>query len=136
MNLMTTRPDICCECCKSFYQHQGQLIRMEWCGFSSTLRTLPEKGLYSNCEHTKVIGFSNVDWVRSPNDRQSATGFYMFLGKKSCVIKKQEIECGVTIQCGVRVLCDGECNLKNGLGQRLVNWAWFYSRVFYEVILW
>jgi len=32
--------------------------------------------LYSDCGHTRVDGFSDVDWARST----ATTGFYVFLG--------------------------------------------------------
>ena len=36
--------------------------------------------LYSNCDHNRIDGFSDADWVGSPIDMRSTTGYYVFVG--------------------------------------------------------
>ena len=36
--------------------------------------------LYDNRGHTQIVGYNDADWVDSPTDRRSTSGYYVFIG--------------------------------------------------------
>ena len=49
--------------------------------------------LYKNRGHTQVIGYTDADWVGSPTDRRSISGYCVFIGGNliSWKSKKQHV---------------------------------------------
>ena len=42
--------------------------------------TLGQGVLYENIGHTQVVGYIDADWVGSPTNRHSTSGYYVFIG--------------------------------------------------------
>ena len=65
------------------------------------IKDSPEKGLlYGHSNHSKVVCYSDADWVGSPSDRRSTSGYCVLIGdnliswksKKQHVVLKKNIE--------------------------------------------
>ncbi|XP_068639489.1 secreted RxLR effector protein 161-like [Aristolochia californica] len=91
MYLCVTRPDISyAVCVVSQYMHKPQLSH--WQALERILRYLkesPGRGLlYKSHGHFYIEGFSDADWVASPDDRKSTWGFFFHERTKHI-----EVEC-------------------------------------------
>lgn len=48
--------------------------------------------LYENKGHSKVIGCLNVDWVGSPSNRHSTSGYHVLVGDNLISWKNNKLE--------------------------------------------
>ena len=101
--LTTTRPDVAYSVIvvsqflfALWTSHRDDVIRIIW-----YLKCAPSiELLYSNYGHEHIVSFLDADWVGSPIDRQSTTGYYVFIeeniilwkSKKRAVILRSSIE--------------------------------------------
>ena len=78
-----TRPDISFSV-SVVSQFLDALRTCHWDAIVHILRYVkgaPSRGLlYQNHEHTKIGGYIDADQARSPSDRRSTTGYFVFVG--------------------------------------------------------
>ena len=72
-----------------------------------------EKLLYSNCDHARIIDFSDAGWAWSSINRRLTTGDYLFAGENlvPCQNKKQAVILRSSDEFEYRALNDTTCEL-------------------------
>ena len=69
--------------------------------------------LYDNRGHTQVVGYTDTDWVGSPTDRHSTSGYYVFFSGNliSWKSKKQDVVVRSSVEAKYRVMVLATCEL-------------------------
>ena len=78
------------------------------------IKGTPGQGmLYENKGHTQVVGYSDVDWVGSPTDRRSTSGYCAFIGGNliSWKSKKQDVVARSSAEAKYRDMTLATCEL-------------------------
>ena len=100
---IVTRPDIA-HSVSVVSQYMSSLTVDNWAAVEHILcylKATPGRGiLYSNHGHNRVECFTNVDWVKSKEDRRSTSGYCVFVGgnqvswksKKQGVVSRSSVE--------------------------------------------
>ncbi|RVX19573.1 Retrovirus-related Pol polyprotein from transposon RE1 [Vitis vinifera] len=75
--------------------------------------TLGQGVLYENRGHTQVVGYTDADWVGSPTDRCSISGYCVFIGGNliSWKSKKQDVVVRSNVEAEYRVMALATCEL-------------------------
>ncbi|RVW82381.1 Retrovirus-related Pol polyprotein from transposon RE1 [Vitis vinifera] len=75
--------------------------------------TLGQGVLYENIGHTQVVGYTVADWVGSPTDRHSTSGYCVFIGGNliSWKSKKQDVVAKSSAEAEYRVMALATCEL-------------------------
>ncbi|RVX12789.1 Retrovirus-related Pol polyprotein from transposon RE1 [Vitis vinifera] len=78
------------------------------------IKSTPGQGvLYENRGHTQVIGYTDADWVGSPTDRRSTSGYCVFIGGNliSWKSKKQDVVAKFSAEVEYRAMTLATCEL-------------------------
>ncbi|RVX09717.1 Retrovirus-related Pol polyprotein from transposon RE2 [Vitis vinifera] len=78
------------------------------------IKSTPDQGvLYKNRGHTQVIGYTDSDWVDSPTDRCSTSGYCVFIGGNliSWKSKKQDVVARSSAEAKYRAMTLATCEL-------------------------
>ncbi|RVX21356.1 Retrovirus-related Pol polyprotein from transposon RE2 [Vitis vinifera] len=78
------------------------------------IKNTPGQGvLYENRGHTQVAGYTNADWVGSPTDRRSTSGYCVFIGDNliSWNSKKQNVVAKYSAEVEYRAMALATCEL-------------------------
>ena len=69
--------------------------------------------LYENRDHTQVVGYTDADWVGSPTDRCSISGYGVFIGGNliSRKSKKQDVVAKSSAEAEYRAMALATCKL-------------------------
>ena len=89
--------------------HCGAVIRI-----LRYIKSTPGQGvLYENRGHTQVVGYTNADWVGSPTDRRSTSGYCIFIGRNliSWKSKKQDVVARSSAETEYRAMTLATCEL-------------------------
>ena len=89
--------------------HWDAVIRILWYIKS----TLGQVVLYENRGHTQVVGYIDADWVGSPTDRRSTSGYCVFIGGNliSWKSKKQDVVAKSSAEAEYRAMALATCEL-------------------------
>ena len=78
------------------------------------IKGTPGQGvLYENKGHTHIVGYCDADWVGSPADRRSTSGYYVFMGGNliSWKSKKQDVVARSSAKAEYRAMTLATCEL-------------------------
>ncbi|RVW92497.1 Retrovirus-related Pol polyprotein from transposon RE1 [Vitis vinifera] len=78
------------------------------------IKSTPGQGvLYENRGHTQVVGYTDADWVGSPTDRRSTSGYCVFIGGNliSWKSKKQDVVARSSAEAEYRAMALATCKL-------------------------
>ncbi|RVW51632.1 Retrovirus-related Pol polyprotein from transposon RE1 [Vitis vinifera] len=78
------------------------------------IKSTPGQGvLYENRGHTQVVGYTDADWVGSPTDRCSISGYCVFIGGNliSRKSKKQDVVARSSAEAEYRAMALATCEL-------------------------
>ena len=69
--------------------------------------------LYKNRGHTQIVGYYDADWVGSPADRRSTSGYCVFIGGNlvSWMSKKQDVVPRSSVEVEYRAMALATCKL-------------------------
>ena len=78
------------------------------------IKGTPGQGmLYEDRGHTQIVGYTDADWVGSPSDRRSTSGYCVFIGGNliSWKSKKQDVVVRSSAEVEYRVMAMATCEL-------------------------
>ncbi|RVW36122.1 Retrovirus-related Pol polyprotein from transposon RE2 [Vitis vinifera] len=78
------------------------------------IKSTPGQGvLYENRGHTQVVGYTDADWVGSPTDKRSTSGYCVFIGGNliSWKSKKQDVVARSSAEAKYRAMALATCEL-------------------------
>ena len=69
--------------------------------------------MYDNRGHTQVVGYTDVDWVGSPTNRRSTSGYCVFIGGNliSWKSEKQDVMARSSAEAEYRAIALATCKL-------------------------